>query len=419
MSSLKCHICFKQDKCLFSVQEQDENCVILLTKLENIVPELAWYNSYLICKLCKEQIENCYNFKLFCLSSSTKRDSELFVVPQKNEVCIENIDLQCFDCNSQFYDKDLLSEHLTTHQNKELDVSKLESASEEKPEPAKENKRRQTTLFTCEICAQTYKLKKNLIIHCSESHNLDVKTIRPYTCANCPKRFRTSANLIQHRKYHEGVRSYICSFCGKGYITHSDLLSHEKIHHNKRSYGCNICNTTYNTNKALQQHKFVVHTDPSNWKYSCDVCLKRFPLKGGYSEHMKRHEGVKQHSCLVCGKRFVSKVELSKHKKLHSNFRGFKCSQCPKEYKDKFLYEVHLTKVHGIGNKPVPVRVKKHTCHICPSSFYDKHKLARHLCTHSGVKPFSCTMCDKKFTDRSYLNQHMKKIHEITKGAIT
>ncbi|KAJ8964989.1 hypothetical protein NQ317_005451 [Molorchus minor] len=45
---------------------------------------------------------------------------------------------------------------------------------------------------------------------------------------------------------------------------------------------------------------------------------------------------------------------------LHSNIKAFKCSSCSKEYKERRTYEIHLTRVHGIGNAKVPVREKKY-----------------------------------------------------------
>jgi KRAB domain-containing zinc finger protein len=97
----------------------------------------------------------------------------------------------------------------------------------------------------------------------------------------------------------------------------------------------------------------------------------------------------------------------------HSMVKPFRCGHCDKAYKEKRLYEIHLTKSHGIGDAKIPVKVKKFACHVCPNTFFDKQKLERHLRTHSGVKPYVCRNCDKKFSDKYYLKQHRKNVHNL------
>lgn len=241
---------------------------------------------------------------------------------------------------------------------------------------------------------------------------MEKSSVKPYSCPQCPMRFSSSTNLIQHKKYHDGSRNNICSFCGKSFITKSDLTVHEYTHFNRRNYKCKFCEKAFNTNKNLRSHILVVHTDPSFWKYGCDLCTRRFPLKSGFEQHMKRHTGDKKFTCHICNKSFVSRSELQKHLGTHSSGTNpYKCPHCDKNYKEKRFYQIHLTKNHGIGNAKIPVRVKKYACHVCPNTFYDQSKLQRHLRTHSGVKPFKCQDCDKKFSDKYYLKQHAKNIH--------
>ncbi|XP_018565949.1 zinc finger protein 585A-like [Anoplophora glabripennis] len=267
--------------------------------------------------------------------------------------------------------------------------------------------------FTCEVCNEEFTLLKSVIEHCVNFHSMEEKSIRPYACEKCDNRFRSSTNLINHTLYHDRNRTNICSFCGKSFITKNDLTAHESIHFNRRNYKCNKCEKAFKTNTNLRTHHLIVHTDPSLWKYTCQYCNKRFPQKSNHDQHLRRHIGEKNFICPLCKKPFASKSEMQEHVSYHSNVRAYKCTTCGKEYRKKHTYEVHLAKVHGIGNVKIPVREKKHACHICPSRFYDKLKLARHLCTHSGLKPYPCYACDKKFTDKSYLKHHLKTAHNI------
>ncbi|KAL3270679.1 hypothetical protein HHI36_021207 [Cryptolaemus montrouzieri] len=354
-------------------------------------------------------------------------DGEIFLKNSNSEN-----EIRCFKCNEVFGSENIKFEHVLNKHNIDLNVeltctvcykqfsnssdfqihSEVQHA-EENNVIVKKRKKHSGRSYSCEICTKVFGFVKEVVEHCVKEHGMNPKLVKPYLCDKCDTRFTTSANMIQHKQYHEGNRSHICSFCGKSYITKSDLNVHEYTHLNKRNYKCEICERAFNTNKNLRSHILVVHTNSSLWKYHCNICEKRFPLKSGYDQHIRRHNGDKQFQCLICKKAFISGTELRRHMTFHSNVRAFKCSHCDKEYKNRGVYEVHLKKVHGIGNAKIPVRVKKFACHVCPSTFYDKQKLSRHLCTHTGIKPYPCTLCEKRFTDKSYLKHHLKVTHNV------
>ncbi|CAH1118701.1 unnamed protein product [Phaedon cochleariae] len=281
-----------------------------------------------------------------------------------------------------------------------------------------EIERKATNKYSCEKCDLKFDYIKDVIAHSTIVHSMNEKAVKPYSCDICSCRFTCFSNYSQHKKYHNGTRDHICSLCGKTFITKGDLMAHDYIHQNRRNYKCTICEKAFNTNKNLRTHNLVVHTDHTLWKHECSICHKRFPLKGNFDQHMKRHSGDKQYVCHICEKSFVSRSELKRHVSLHTNIRAFSCEYCNQEYKTLRTLNIHLKRSHSIGDVKLPLKERKYVCHICPSQFYNKHKLTRHLYGHSGLKPFSCDSCDKKFTDKSYLSHHLQVSHNIMKSTI-
>ena len=51
--------------------------------------------------------------------------------------------------------------------------------------------------------------------------------------------------------------------------------------------------------------------------------------------------------------------------------------------------------------------IKPHSCHVCDKSFTQASNLKAHMVFHSGKKPLSCHVCDKSFTQASPLKAHM------------
>ncbi|XP_063927353.1 zinc finger protein 235-like [Zophobas morio] len=351
-------------------------------KLQSCVPEIEWKDDYTICLPCTTDLDLVYSFREKCLSSATLRTQKKIDPPSPMP---------------EYHIFDIVKEESTTPPPPD--------SSPPEPKPKK--------TFTCDICQNTFKTSTDFVAHAVAEHHLDAKTVRPFRCSLCPKRFACATNLPRHLQYHKSERSHVCTFCGKGFKTRNDLGIHEKLHLNKKEYECEECLKRFNTHKDLRTHRFIVHTDPSVWPHVCEFCSKRFPTKTNFDAHVRRHKNERPFACHLCDKKFVVNSSLQKHFLAHSNQRAFVCDICKKEYKHKRVMNVHKKRVHGVGEAKVPERVKRHLCHVCPKSFFDRNKLVKHMCSHTGEKPHMCGICQKKFVDKSYIKPHMKKVHHV------
>jgi hypothetical protein len=51
---------------------------------------------------------------------------------------------------------------------------------------------------------------------------------------------------------------------------------------------------------------------------------------------------------------------------------------------------------------------KRFECEVCKAMFTRKHSLMVHLCIHSGLRPFTCSGCDKAFSTSSQAQRHAR-----------
>lgn len=65
------------------------------------------------------------------------------------------------------------------------------------------------------------------------------------------------------------------------------------------------------------------------------------------------------------------------------------------------------------GVHQTSTRARHYLCEVCGKSYTQSSHLWQHLRFHQGVKPFACSVegCDRRFTIRSHLNDHIRKCH--------
>lgn len=83
------------------------------------------------------------------------------------------------------------------------------------------------------------------------------------------------------------------------------------------------------------------------------------------------------------------------------NNKGKGCKKCKRIFNSDLLFKLHMCIQEG----------KKWRCFKCYKEFTKRNDLQRHLRIHSGSRPFVCTICEIKFTQKSTLNRHISAVH--------
>ncbi|XP_012154977.1 zinc finger and SCAN domain-containing protein 12 isoform X2 [Ceratitis capitata] len=195
-----------------------------------------------------------------------------------------------------------------------------------------------------------------------------------YLCSFCPRVLLSKGGLAQHEaKQHLKIEPDLnqCPFCGKTF-KRDYLGKHMDVVHNEvRKFKCNICGRMFKTQHVAARHRLLHNSKDHN--FSCSVCNKRFTEKSALNVHMRLHTGEMPFSCNICEKRFRIRGHLTYHLKLHVN--------------------------------------AKHKCDICDKEFKHPKSLQNHLYVHSGLMPYTCTICEYGNVKREYFTKHMLQKH--------
>lgn len=157
---------------------------------------------------------------------------------------------------------------------------------------------------------------------------------------------------------------------------------------------------------------------------------------------MYAHTGEKPFMCSVCAQRFSRKDNLQTHMKdKHRIFKVQFQISCPsllllrrmlmlaavedieQRYSTVHKFAFHIEAAHlkqiltclSLQKKRVRRGSANYLCPVCGKFFMDKWKWSRHVFAHTGVKPFSCSVCLQKFSRKDHMQAHMKEKHNIHK----
>ncbi|ELT94025.1 hypothetical protein CAPTEDRAFT_74845, partial [Capitella teleta] len=257
-----------------------------------------------------------------------------------------------------------------------------------------------------------------------------------FTCQSCFKTFTSRSNLERHSRLHTGHKPYSCSICGKAFSRKDHLSNHATKH----AYKCGTCSKRFSDKKLLVTHYQYDHN--AVLTNICDYCNKGFSSTESYEEHVKIHpqyEGgspraspspvnmKKMHSCPKCSFSSSDALTLAKHTVIHldGGHRCFTCLACAKTFDDPLTYCDHLlvhpnevnifecvicrqlcSTIQSLRRHEATTEHNRSPCMFCAKTFAQKANRDRHVCLHTGEKPYSCPECDEKFSRGDKLKLH-------------
>ncbi|XP_055691984.1 zinc finger protein 782-like [Lutzomyia longipalpis] len=314
---------------------------------------------------------------------------------------------RCTSCQITFADLPAYQKHYQKqHRRRKGDKSPKDSKDNDKSTP-KDDKIRH-----CGACDKTFQG-----INKYKNHYYHVHAKKPGKRQKIPKEFKEKADPPPK-----------ASELKKKKITKSPEKQEQK---SGSGMTCRPCQLTFSDVKDYRTHYWHEHVKNqpgSNKKTVCEDCGKTVSLCR-IKIHRLAHRG-KSFFCSICSMGFTMKENLTVHMRIHNQEKKFTCKYCNESFVHWRTRKTHILKYHETDKQPEAFECSmcdkkfgqkyyldfhmrkhrgdlRHECSVCQKRFISKYALKMHLITHTGEKNHICTVCGKAFGTKGVLKLHM------------
>lgn len=225
-----------------------------------------------------------------------------------------------------------------------------------------------------------------------KTHNKSKPTSILDELKSCEQRFDPNVSFDTF------LQNLKCDDCGISNIdSYDSLLNHnEDTHGNAYPYMA-ICHKRFASPYELEAHIKFMHE-----RVFCESCHLDFFNQEQFTLHFTNNNtcsaGLQLFTCTKCNVSFASENSHSLHMAEHD--RSYNCHKCSATFKEREKLAAHVKRRH------------RFTCEICKNSYSTLKILEIHERSHSGVRPFKCTMCPKSLVSENGLKVHLKYVHK-------
>ena len=213
---------------------------------------------------------------------------------------------------------------------------------------------------------------------------------KPFVCVECRESFPEKIELGDHYR----ITHDVCTECCKKFSTKYSLNNHLLKHNGGKQFICTVCNETFNRKDVLDDHLKLSHSDETKYIATlCDDAEKDISCSSSASHSDSKHfvsayvKSENEHS-----------NSLENHYETLKDEKPFVCGECEQIFRQKSSLDDHYRYVHFV-------------CPTCKKFFHNKQRLNSHILIHTGEKQFACSSCDRKFTRKSAVFDHMINVH--------
>ena len=218
------------------------------------------------------------------------------------------------------------------------------------------------------------------------------ESVRWLICSHCPKKFKKPLDMVRHLRIHNSVKPYKCHVCQRSFRLKSTLMSHLNSHSGVKNFTCPICGKKLASRSSLALHQRL-HSGQR--PYNCQWCAKQFRHRSYFKVHVQSHERAQSAAAKNASKRLTAGNAVPLAEPLQVTQSGMQLTFF------FYRFELNFDMILGILQREplhwqlfaaaAPKRPFK--CQQCGAAFKKSAHLRQHATTHSGVKPFTCSIC--------------------------
>ena len=282
--------------------------------------------------------------------------------------------------------------------------------------------------WTCGMCSFTCNSSRTFNAHLIDSHVDAVKqdeleVAKPnadgfWKCFKCGDELESEELLRQHFTKHESKThkprkskeikkmQWTCTECWFQFSAQRSFDAHMRLHttlHNMNQFidlfTCDKCQMFFRSPEDLKVHNDKHGEGQSALVPAEGIALQKTILFKRLAIPYESHPG--DSTCGHCGRKIDGEINCKSHLLIH-HVNPLVCPKDGRKFHGMQPYICHLQKVHA------ELFPQSLLCTHCKTSFDNIYERLAHMKLCSAKK-FCCDHCDKRFSNKNYLNSHLKR----------